>query len=200
MVWIIILLYSSLISLVLRSGRFSSLLSRTTLQRFGFHIRRLNYYTWINNTKYVESIRKDLDDDLKLWRSDIVKLYTSGPGTEMQTSVRVWDGEQYTVEKRTALDLSIMIENMMQTINQTKTLFDNRTEALRSSNVRFIFDNANSITQYFTAVREREIREYVDSITVLRTALLSCKSSIGILAFIFSLIIPYFSYNSFIAR
>ncbi len=118
----------------------------------------------------------------------------------MLTSVRLWDGEQYTVTKKTGLELSIMIENMMPYINVTTTLFDNRTLALKHPNVRFIFDNANTITDYFTAVRKRELTEYIAGITVLRTTLLSCKSSIGILAFIFSLVIPYFSYSSFIAR
>ena len=160
----------------------------------------MNYYTWQNDTSYLKKIKEDLYEDLRLWRTDIIKLYTSGPGTEMLTSVRVWDGEQYRVEKKTALDLSIMVENMIQFVNSTPTLFENRTVALKHPYIRFMFDNVNSITNYFTGVREREIREYETGINTLRTALLACKSSIGILTFIFSLIVPYFSYNSFIAR
>ncbi len=184
----------------LKNGGFSSLLSRTTLQRFGFHIRRLNFYTAINDTYYVKKIREDLYDDLKLWRTDVMKLYTSGPGTVMKTNVRIWDGEQYRVEKKSALDLSILIENAAQYVNQTANLFDNRAVGLKNPNVRFIFDNANYVTDFFTDVRKVEINNYIGGINFLRTALLACKISIAVLSFIFSLVMPYFSYHSFIAR
>ena len=160
----------------------------------------MNYYTWLNDTYYVKKIREDLYEDLRLWRTDVIKLYTSGPGTEMRTSVRTWDGEQYVVEKKSALDLSIMVENMMQYVNQTTDLFSNRSVALKHPYVRFMLDNTNSITNYFTAVRDREIKDYTDGITMLRSLLLASNLSIGILAFLFALVMPYFSYSSFIAR
>jgi hypothetical protein len=144
--------------------------------------------------------RTDLYEDLQLWRTDVMKLYNSGPGTILQKSVVLWDGEDYSIKKMTAVDLTIIIESAVQYVNYTTTLFDNRAKALKNPNVRFILDNANKITDYFTVVRDKEISDYSDWINTLRTALLCCKSSIGILAFIFSLIVPYFSYNSFSAR
>ena len=129
-----------------------------------------------------------------------MKLYNSGPGSYMQNSLRLWNGEEYLVEKRTGLEISIMIENSIQYINHTSDLFKDQSKALKNPNVRFILDNVNSIANYLTLVRDVEIDDYRAFITLLRTALLCCKSSIAILAFLFSLVIPYFSYNSFLAR
>ena len=187
-------------SVALKSKGFSSLLSRTTLHRFGLHVRRLNYYSYTNNTARLTKTREDLYEDLRLWRTDVMKLYNSGPGTYMSYSLRMWNGEEYLVEKHTGLEISIMLENAVQYVNQTTDLFKDQYKALKNPKVRFILDNVNGVANYFTRVRDVEIEEYVSFITTLRTALLSCKSTIGILAFIFSLIVPYFSYNSFLAR
>jgi hypothetical protein len=144
--------------------------------------------------------RADLFEDLQLWRTNITKLYTSGPGTNMVTSVRQYDGQDYSVRKMNAIEISTLVESAAQYVNYTTTLFDNQAKALKTPEVRFILDNVNYVTDYFTEVRDKEISDYIDWINLLRTALLCCKSSIGILAFIFSLLIPYFSYNSFKAR
>jgi hypothetical protein len=37
----------------------------------------------------------ELDADLKIWRSDVIPLYVSGPGTDMEMLVREWDGYDF---------------------------------------------------------------------------------------------------------
>ena len=170
------------------------------MHRFGLHLRRLNYYSFTNNTARLTKTRLDLYEDLLLWRSDVMKLYNSGPGSYLKSSLRVWDGSEYKVEKHTGLEISAMIENAVQYVNYTTDLFKDQAKALKNPQVRLVLDNVNSIANYFTLVRDVEISDYISFITTLRSALLSCKSAIGILAFIFSLIMPYFSYNSFQAR
>jgi hypothetical protein len=101
----------------------------------------------------------------------------------------------------TGLQLSIIMEVNVQMVNYSAyKIFANVTKAQEDPHVRFLLDNTNPATDFFTTIRQKEISEHINWINILRTALLACKSSIGILAFIFSLIIPYFSFNSFKER
>ena len=176
-------------------------MSRTSLQRFHLHLRKLSYYRALNATTSFNSAAKDLSSELTIWREQVKPLYFSGPGTHSDTIIREWDGTSYSIVKLNALQISVQIEQHMQALNESTTaFFADRTEALTSPEVRFIFDNSENIMNYFTAVRKAEIEEHFNFIVTLRTALLCCKSAIGILAFIFSLIIPMFSYTAFRAR
>jgi hypothetical protein len=185
----------------LQNGGFSSLYSRFILQRLHLHFRKLTYYKGLNDTYKYNYVAKDLVYDLQKWRKEAKPLYMSGPGTLFKTAVKEWDGQMYHVSKMNAMELTVMVEQYSQRVNETvKTFFDNKTEAMLSPEVRFMFDNSVDIMDLFTRVRREEIRVYQDYIMLLRTMLVACVSSIGILAFIFSLLIPFFSYSSFKAR
>ena len=180
---------------------FVKLASRTSLQRLHLHLRKLSYYKASNETAKFAKTAKDLSAELDVWRNDVKPLYVSGPGDRIKVIVREWNGKEYTITKFDALQVSVLVEQHIQVVNETvNTFFADRTAALLSPEVRFIFDNSANIMEYFTLVRGEEIQSHYDFIILLRTALLCCKSSIAILAFVFSLVIPTFSYQSFQAR
>ena len=185
----------------LQTQGFGALLSRTTLQRLNLHYRKLSYFTsTANGPKFTETM-KDLYSELQLWNKDVMKLYFSGPGTTLNVDVKEWDGKHFTIKQMNALQASILISTYAQNVNETGVdLFKNRTAALLHPSVRFILDNSNNLMHFYTQIRDVEIQDHYIFINMLRTALLSCKSAIAILAFTFSLIIPYFSYNSFKER
>jgi hypothetical protein len=191
----------SILFLALQTKGFTSLASRTSLSRLHLILRKLSYFQATAQATKLTSAARELSAELTTWRTEVRPLYVSGPGTSMHTVVREWDNKHYSVTKMNALELSVLIEQHIQTVNQTAlTYFQNREQALNSPEVKFIFENSENIMHFFSQVRQAEIDGHHSFIILLRTALLCCKSSIGILAFIFSLIIPMFSYNSFQAR
>jgi hypothetical protein len=185
----------------LKSQGFVSLASRVSVQRLNLHIRKLSYFSNVNNPTKFSDTMKDLYTELNLWTSDVMQLYFSGPGTHMKVEIKEWDGADFKIKKVNALQASILVSTYAQVVNQTGTaMFANRTQALKHPAVRFIFDNANHLTDFYTSVRQVEMLSHYNFINILRTSLLSCKSAIAVLAFIFSIIVPIFSFTSFRRR
>lgn len=161
----------------------------------------MSFYSQRNETAKFSGVQTELGADLDIWRNEVVKMYTYGPGTELTVNVREWDGEEHLIKRMNGLELTIAFGNHIQYINETASvLFKNRNAALLNPHVRFILDNINTAFDYFTDVRRSEIRNHMSTISAVRTAQLSVKSAIWILSFVFSMIVPFFSYKSFEAR
>ena len=182
----------------LQSQGFVSLLSRTTLHRFNLHFRRLSYFGFNNNTARWNVVMSELSEDLKLWNDKVIQLYKIGPGQTMTSIVRKWDNGKYSLATVNAYQSAGDIYSAVQKVNESATaIYATKNSFMTNPSIRLVLDNTDSLTEFYTSVRQAEIREHENFIVLLRTTLLCCKSSIAILAFIFSLIIPYMSYQAF---
>lgn len=159
------------------------------------------YYAPRNDLANFNDAKRALSNDLELWRNEAIKLYTTGPGTSMQVNVKEWDGVEHRVLKKNGLEVSTLIGNHAQYINETGLpLFSNCANALKDPRVRFILDNTNTVADFYTVVRLKEIRDHTQNISTIRTSQLSVKSAIWILSFFCALVMPFFSYKSFKSR
>ena len=190
--------------LALVSKGFSTYYVRTYSNRFLLNIRRLGFYSDFNvtgNQAKFNTSRAAINNELNLWRTNIVPLFTTGPGTRMTTDVYDWTGSDYAVKRINAFESTSMIENYGRGIYEnTFGIFSNKTAAYYTPNVRFFFDNIWTLFNFWTDVRDAQFIEHETSIGLLRAGFIACISAIGVFTVIFALVSPFFSLSSFRAR
>jgi hypothetical protein len=154
-----------------------------------------------NNVEEYQEHYQELSQDYALWTATVPQLYNSEYGTTETARIYLWNGDRYSLEIFNANQITtIMTRTAQYILIRGQELLGNKTEALLSPQVRFIFDNQDSIEELYMRIRNLQIDDHVRDADMFKQLVKSTGTSMILLMVLVGLLYPFYSFRAFRKR